>query len=66
MASQDDEDLKLIRASASLLDDLVRSLPRLLWKSEAHGSVHQLIRQRDLDYVIQLVRKKLSPLLEHF
>lgn len=55
MASQDDDDLRLIRASNSLLEDLERSLPRLLWKSKTNR-VHQLVRLRDLDYVLQLVR----------
>ncbi|KAF1348011.1 armadillo-type protein [Delphinella strobiligena] len=54
MASQDDDDLRLIRASNSLLEDLERSLPRLLWKSKTNR-VHQLVRLRDLDYVLQLI-----------
>ena len=54
MASQDDDDLQLMRASASLLQDLEQSLPRLLWKSKAR--LHQLVRVRDLDYIIRLVR----------
>lgn len=56
MASQDDDDLQLIRASSSLLQDLEQSLPRLLWKQKPNTHVHQLVRLRDLDYVLQLVR----------
>ena len=56
MALQDDDDLRLIRASASLLQDLEQSLPHLLWKVKGHRRVHQLVRLRDLDYVLQLVR----------
>lgn len=55
MASQDDDDLRLVRASHSLLEDLEGSLPRLLWKSKTNR-VHQIVRLRDLDYVLQLVR----------
>lgn len=60
MATQDDDDLRLIRASASLLEDLEISLPRILWKPGHRSRVHQLVRLRDLDYIIQLVQLTLS------
>ncbi|KAF2771416.1 hypothetical protein EJ03DRAFT_308734 [Teratosphaeria nubilosa] len=55
----DDEDVKLIRASAALLSDLEASLPRLLWRPTttraSHGRVHTQVRQRDLDHVVNLI-----------
>ncbi|KAH9845173.1 Tubulin folding cofactor D C terminal [Teratosphaeria destructans] len=55
----DDEDLKLIRASAALLSDLEASLPRLLWRptktGASHGPVHTRVRQRDLNHVVNLI-----------
>lgn len=55
-AAQDDDDIQLIRASASLLQDLEQSLPHLLWKDKQRTRVHHLVRLRDLDHVLQLVR----------
>jgi hypothetical protein len=54
MAAEVDDDLRLMRASAGLLSDLQIALSKLLWKREAKG-VHQLVRTRDLDHVVQLV-----------
>lgn len=59
--TDEDEDLKLARASAGLLDDLQAAIPRLLWKANKHDGttprrVHSRVKQRDLDYVIKLVR----------
>jgi hypothetical protein len=58
--TEDDDDLKLVRASASLLADLETSLPKLLWKSSktgnSHGAVHSRIKQKDLTYILNLVR----------
>jgi hypothetical protein len=61
MESPDDEDdLKLVKASAGLLNDLEASLPKLLWKRSktgtGHGPVHKWVKHRDLEYVIRLVR----------
>jgi hypothetical protein len=58
--NDDDEDVKLARASAGLLADLELSLPKILWKKPAenqtaHGRVHSRVRQKDLDYIINLV-----------
>lgn len=55
----DDEDLKLVKASAGLLSDLETALPKLLWKrvktDNENRRVHSQVKQRDLDYVIRLV-----------
>jgi hypothetical protein len=54
----DESDLKLVRASASLIADLQDALPKLLWR-QAHsgrGRVHTRVKNRDLQYVIALVR----------
>jgi hypothetical protein len=58
--NDEDEDVKLARASAGLLADLELSLPKVLWKKPAqnhttHGRVHSRVRQKDLDYIINLV-----------
>lgn len=60
METEDDEnDLKLIKASANFLSDLQTSLPTLLWKSPRSGParrrVHRQVRRRDLDYVIRSI-----------
>ena len=56
---EEDGDIKLARASAGLLADLESCLPKLLWKpsrdSAARGPVHSRVRQKDLDYIINLV-----------
>ncbi|KAH9881877.1 hypothetical protein J1614_001048 [Plenodomus biglobosus] len=44
MSTGDDDDLKLQRASTSLLSDFRQLLPRLLWKRK-HGSVPAQVRQ---------------------
>lgn len=59
-ANDDDEDVKLARASAGLLSDLELCLPKVLWKKPAqnhavHGRGHSRVRQKDLDYIINLV-----------
>ncbi|EMC91636.1 hypothetical protein BAUCODRAFT_116501 [Baudoinia panamericana UAMH 10762] len=60
MESPDEEDdVKLIKASASLLSDLESALPLLLWRPAATAAgkqrVHTRVKQRDLDYVIKLI-----------
>ena len=55
----DDDDLKLFQASASLLSDLEHALPKVLWKRSKgtiRGAVHSSIKRPDLDYLITLVR----------
>ncbi|KAI4756293.1 hypothetical protein E4T52_11608 [Aureobasidium sp. EXF-3400] len=54
MTAEVDDELQLMRASAGLLSDLQVALSKLLWKRGAKR-VHQLVRTRDLDHVIQLV-----------
>lgn len=54
MDSEEDEDLNLVRASASLLSDLETSLPKLLWNSK-RGRVHRYVRLPDLTYITGLV-----------
>jgi hypothetical protein len=57
--NDEDEDIKLARASAGLLADLESCLQKVLWKPSqnhtAHGRVHSRVRQKDLDYIINLV-----------
>ena len=60
MESPDDEDdLKLIQASAGLLSDLEAALPKLFWKASKNKSdgrrVHTYIKRKDLEYIIRLV-----------
>ncbi|KAI5201642.1 hypothetical protein E4T39_05140 [Aureobasidium subglaciale] len=55
MATEIDDDLQLIRASPGLLTDLQVALENLLWKRGDLSRVHNLVRSRDLDHVIQLV-----------
>lgn len=60
MESPDDEDdLKLVKASAGLLFDLEAALPKLLWKAKKNDTnlqrVHTRVKRRDLNYVINLV-----------
>lgn len=54
MATEVDDDLQLMRASAGLLSDLHVAIEKLLWK-QGDKRVHHLVRSRDLDHVIQLV-----------
>ena len=54
MTAEVDDELQLMRASAGLLSDLQIALSKLLWK-RGPKRVHQLVRTRDLDHVIQLV-----------
>jgi hypothetical protein len=57
--NEEDDDLKLAKASAGLLADLESCLPKLLWKPSRkdgeRGRVHSHVRRKDLDYVINLV-----------
>lgn len=56
----DEDDLKLVRASAGLLSDLENALPKLLWKrpktNTRRGPVHKQVQRRDLQFVVNLVR----------
>jgi hypothetical protein len=57
-AQEDDDDLKLAKASAGLLSDLERDLPRILWKtkpSSGHKRAHTQVKSRDLDRIINYV-----------
>jgi hypothetical protein len=58
MDSTEDDDLKLQRASASLLSDLEKLLPKLLWKKQ-HGSdpakIRSQIREMDMYRIFVLV-----------
>ena len=62
MDTTGDEDLKLQRASADLIAELQRSLPRFLYKSIPAGSgsagssrVRGLVRETKTDQLIKLV-----------
>jgi len=69
MAAEDDEELRLVRASGSLLSDLEINLPKLLWKSPAktggHRKSHQYVKAGDLEFVIQLVFVRASSFLKY-
>ena len=58
--ADEDDDIKLAKASIGLLDSLEQDLPKLLYKSSPTGSrnnrVHTRVRRRDLDHVVNLVR----------
>nr|OQO24217.1 hypothetical protein B0A51_07608 [Rachicladosporium sp. CCFEE 5018] len=57
--SDEDDDIRLVRASATLLSDLESSLLKVLWKKSitgrSHGAVHSRVRSKDLAYIISLV-----------
>lgn len=57
--SDEEDDLRLVKASATLLAELEHDLPKLLWKTRKseHGQrrVHTQIRRRDLDRITSLV-----------
>lgn len=57
--SNEDDDLKLVKASAGLLSDLQDALPKLLWKpsevDNKRGAVHTQVKQRDIEHVVNLV-----------
>lgn len=59
MNTTEDEDVKLRRASASLLSDLQALLDRVLWKlkveNSGYGQIHRRVREADLDRIISLV-----------
>lgn len=58
MNATEDEDLKLQRASASLLSDLEKFLPNLLRKGGDNGrpgEVHQRVREFDMYRIFALV-----------
>lgn len=55
----DDDDLKLVKASAGLLSDLESALPRILWRpsdaANQRSRVHTRVKQQDIDYVVRLI-----------
>lgn len=57
--NDEDDDIKLAKASAGLLADLESCLPKVLWKpsrtNAERGRVHSHVRRKDLDYIINLV-----------
>jgi len=57
--NEEDDDLKLAKASAGLLADLESCLPKVLWKPSrtdaGRGRVHSYVRRTDLDYITNLV-----------
>jgi hypothetical protein len=58
METEDDDELRLVRASGSLLSELVTSLPKLLWKpsyARLQRRVHRRYHAHDLDTIVQLV-----------
>ncbi|EME40851.1 hypothetical protein DOTSEDRAFT_55945 [Dothistroma septosporum NZE10] len=57
--ADDDDDLKLAKASLGLLNSLERDVPKLLYKSSPIDSrikrVHKRVKRRDLDHVVNLI-----------
>lgn len=56
--TEEDDDLKLFKASATLLADLEDALPKVLWKPAKSGNarkVHTQAKSRDLDHAVRLV-----------
>jgi len=58
--NEEDDDVKLAKASAGLLADLELCLPKVLWKAcrtnhAERGRGHSHVRRKDVDYVINLV-----------
>lgn len=57
-AQEDDDDLKLAKASAGLLSDLERDLPKILWQAKSRPGrkhAHTQVKSRDLDRIISYV-----------
>lgn len=58
-SSDEEDDLRLVKASATLLAELEQDLPKLLWKTRKpehrQRRVHTQIRRRDLDRITSLV-----------
>ena len=70
MENTGDEDLKLQRASADLIAELQRCLPRLLYKNGFNESKHSpttssivrgLVRETKTDQLIKLVGPSIGP-----
>ncbi|KAF2103374.1 hypothetical protein NA57DRAFT_63931 [Rhizodiscina lignyota] len=59
MDTTEDDDIRLQKASASLITDLISVLDTILWRRRAHVSdkrrVHRLVRRRDLEKAIALI-----------
>ncbi|KAF2217171.1 hypothetical protein CERZMDRAFT_32058 [Cercospora zeae-maydis SCOH1-5] len=57
--AEDDDDLKLIKASAGLLADLEADLPKVLWHKHKTTSdrrrAHRYVKRRDLNRLVQLI-----------
>lgn len=61
MEEEEGDDLVLVKASATLLQDISDALPKILWKKGTAGAqreVHRYARWRAVEHVIGLVRKK--------
>jgi hypothetical protein len=60
MASAEDDDVWLLRASAGMVDAVNSLLSRLLWKKRSRDTsqaeVHRVVKERELDRLILLVR----------
>lgn len=58
--AEDEDDVKLAKASAGLLASLEEHIPKLLYKSPPSESrnkrVHTRVKKRDLDNVVNIVR----------
>jgi len=56
---EEDDDLKLVKASAGLLTDLENAVPKLLWRPASNGSrrqrVHTQVKREDLEHVLRLI-----------
>lgn len=58
--ADEDDDIKLAKASIGLLNSLEQDIPKLLYKSALTGTrskrVHTRVKRRHLDHVVNLVR----------
>ncbi|KXS97845.1 hypothetical protein AC578_7635 [Pseudocercospora eumusae] len=56
--ADEEDDVKLVKASAGLLADLENELPKLLWKRCTQGKprqAHTKVKTRDLDRIVNLI-----------
>ncbi|KXT12555.1 hypothetical protein AC579_7491 [Pseudocercospora musae] len=56
--ADEEDDVKLVKASARLLADLEHELPKLLWKRSAQGKprqAHTKVKTQDLDRIVNLI-----------
>lgn len=67
MEDAEDEDIRLQRASAALLEDLRTLIPNLLWRPPRRDNgprqIHRRVRERDMYRIVNLVHAQAGALL---